>query len=136
MEGLHRNAMMTERPPPHAAPGSGILVLRTVARAMVLPILVLLLAGLVAAIRDRLAADVQAAAAVTTLPLPALLSADRLATPLGLLTAGLVVLAVTPTVTVLSVAVAHGRGRRWREAAIAAGVLAILALSVAFKPHG
>lgn len=110
--------------------------LRTVAWFMTPPTLTLLLVGLVAAIRARLATDAPAAAALTTLPLHALEAADQLVTPLGLLTVGLVLLAITPMITVLFVAVAHGRGRRWGEAAVATCVLAILALSVALKPHG
>lgn len=91
------------------------------------PVLALLLVGLVAAVRGRLADDARAAAALTTLPLHSMESADQLLTPLGLLTAGLVLLAITPMITVLLVAVTHGRGRRWREAVMATCVLAILA---------
>lgn len=115
--------------------GGGVVALRTVSRAMLPLIAVLLLTGLSAAIRLPVSADARAATTITTLPVRELIDADRLLTPLGMLTAGLVVLAAAPVVTVLVVALTHGRGRRWREAAFAAAVLAILAMSVAFKAH-
>lgn len=113
----------------------GIAVVRTVARCIALPVVVLLLAGLVAVGRDPRMADSRAAAALTTLPLHDLATPGQVSTPLGVLTAGLVLLATAPMLTVLLVTLAHGRARRWREAAIAAGVLAVLAMSVVFKGH-
>lgn len=136
MEGLRGNCMVTQGERDASRESGGITVLRTVAWFMTPPVLALLLVGLVAAVRGRLADDARAAAALTTLPLHSMESADQLLTPLGLLTAGLVLLAITPMITVLLVAVTHGRGRRWREAVMATCVLAILALSVALKPHG
>lgn len=58
----------------------------------------------------------RAAAVLTTLPRHSIEPADQGLTPLGLLTAGLFLVAITPTITVLLVAVAHGHGRRCREA--------------------
>lgn len=136
MEGLRGDRMMAQSERDSSHESGGITVLRTVAWIMTPLVLALLLMGLVASFRGRLAVDARAAAALTTVPLHTLESADQLLTPLGLLTAGLVLLAITPMVTVLLVAVAHGHGRRWREAAMAACVLAIVALSVAIRPHG
>lgn len=135
MEGLRGNDMMTEQSRESPRDASGVALLRTVARALTPPVGALLLVGLVAAIRNRLVADAEAAAALCTISLPELASPRQFMAPLGLLTAGLVLLATAPMLTVLSVMLAHGHGRRWREAAIAAGVLAILAVSVAFKTH-
>lgn len=106
-----------------------LILMRTMARVMTLAVVALLMAGLVSAIRDRLATDTRSDALIATLPIGDLTSPGQLMNPLGLLTAGLVLLATVPVLTVMLVTIAHGYGRRWREAAIAATVLALLAIS-------
>ena len=44
---------------------------------------------------------------------------------------GLLALAVTPAITVFLILIDYLRGRRWREAAVAATIVAIMALSAA-----
>ena len=43
---------------------------------------------------------------------------------------GLLALALTPVITVFLILIEYLRGRRWREAAVAAMIVAIMALSV------
>jgi len=69
------------------------------------------------------------------LPGPAALSLTNLAQPgailsgRGAMSAGMVALATLPAIIVLFILVSQLRARRWKEAAVAAGVIGVLALS-------
>ena len=64
-----------------------------------------------------------------TVPLHELFTTATLVSPSGILTAGLAMLAALPALTLLAIALALLSRRRWREALLTCGVLAMLGLA-------
>ena len=63
-----------------------------------------------------------------------LFGAQTLRSPYGVMSLGILALAVLPTISVILILVDNLRARRWQEALVAAGVVAILVLSSVIGP--
>ena len=108
------------------------LIVRRVARAVAVPALLLMLGGL---LLSGVSSGDLSGHGGAGLPGPRAGNLARLADPTDrfsgeiAMSLGLLALALTPAITVSWITVFFLHGRRWREAAVAATVVAILALS-------
>jgi hypothetical protein len=108
------------------------LTVRRVARVVAVPALVLMLGGLLA---YGISSGQLLERGEASLPGPGVESLALLTgsgSPLAggaAMSVGLLALALTPVITVFWILIGYLRGRRWREAAVAATIVAIMALS-------
>jgi hypothetical protein len=108
------------------------LTLRRVARAVAVPALLLMLGGLLAygiGHRQFLAFGWDGLPGPTTGSLAQLTGGGRSFAGEAAMSLGLLALALVPAITVGLILLDHLRDRRWKEAAVAASVVAIMALS-------
>jgi hypothetical protein len=109
------------------------LIVRRVARIVAVPALLLMLGGLLAysissgQLLGRAWAGFPGPGTVVLVH-PGGLS-ERLFSGEAAMSLGLLALALVPAITVFLILVDHLRGRRWKEAVVAASVVAIMALS-------
>jgi hypothetical protein len=105
---------------------------RRVARLVAGPAFLLMLGGLLAygaesgQLLQRRASGLPGPQSV---PLSQLTAASQLISAEGAMSLGLMAFALVPTITVLTILVDHLRDKRWGEAAVAAAVIGIMALS-------
>ena len=106
--------------------------MRRVARLVAGPAFLLMLGGLLAygaesgQLLQRQASGLPGPQSV---PLSQLAAGSQLISAEGAMSLGLLALALVPTITVLTILVDHLRDKRWGEAAVAAAVIGIMALS-------
>ena len=109
------------------------LMVRRLTRVVAVPAMIAMFGGLIVTL--LLGFEPQLGNPAGELPGPAALSLTDLAQPgaavssRGVMSAGMVALAALPAIIVLFILVGQLRARRWTEAAVAAGVIAVLALS-------
>jgi hypothetical protein len=108
-------------------------MIRRLARVISAPALIAMLGGLLATLLAARAG--LSLSPVSTLPGPPAQALGDLAqsgavfSGQGAMSVGILALAALPAITVLFILVHHLRARRWTEAGVAAGVIAVLALS-------
>lgn len=123
-------AARIERPrqDPHIA-----LMVRRLTRVVAVPAMTAMFGGLIVTLLVDIAPPLSNF--TEGLPGPAALSLTNLAQPgaslsgRGAMSAGMVALATLPAIIVLFILISQLRARHWKEAAVAAGVIAVLALS-------
>lgn len=120
--------MTTDSVDPGPRDDAIIHLVRRLAVAVVAPAGATLVIGLLRAAGGGLSPTPDAMDA-PTVPLHELTMPDKLMSPWGVLTAGLAMLAVLPALTLIAIAVALLSRRRWREALLTCGVLAMLGLA-------
>jgi hypothetical protein len=109
------------------------LMVRRLTRVVAVPAMAAMFGGLIVTMLTGFAPPLGSPAGA--LPGPSALSLTALAQPgailsgRGAMSAGMVALAALPAIIVLFILVGHLRARRWTEAAVAAGVIGVLALS-------
>jgi len=109
------------------------LMVRRLTRVVAVPAMIAMFGGLIVTL--LLGFEPQLGNPAGELPGPSALSLTDLAQPgaalsgRGAMSAGMVALAALPAIIVLFILVGQLRARRWTEAAVAAGVIAVLALS-------
>jgi hypothetical protein len=108
------------------------LMVRRLTRAVAVPAMAAMFGGLIATLMSFAS---QFDSPAGELPGPAALSLTDLAQPgaalsgRGAMSAGMVAMAALPAIIVLFILVSQLQAKRWTEAAVAAGVIGVLALS-------